>query len=86
MRSENTIAGISERDIDLLLLEEFQSATGLEDWFVAQTLGLSVRLGEGVSADRSVSQSTGESDLEIVFSDQGGTTCLLIENKVNAGL
>ena len=82
-----SVAGVSERDIDLLLLEEFQSESEFHNWFVARTLGPSKQLGECVSAARSVTHSTGESDLEVTFSDlQGKTTCLLIENKVNAGL
>jgi len=87
MSTRIVIAGVSERDVDLLLLEEFQSSTSFQEWFVSQALGPSVSLGHCVAAQRSVTQSTGESDLEIVFIDAQGTqTRMLIENKVNAGL
>jgi hypothetical protein len=81
------IAGVSERDIDLLLLEEFQSSVPFQDWFVSLALERKPDLGRCIEAHRSVTQSTGESDLEVVFADGAGVkTRLLIENKVNAGL
>lgn len=87
MSARIAIAGVSERDIDLLLLEEFQSSLSFQEWFVAQVLGQSSHIGRCVATRRSVTQFTGESDLEIVFSDiAGAQTRLLIENKVNAGL
>jgi hypothetical protein len=80
------IAGVSERDMDLLLLEEFQSSQGFQQWFIRQVLGKDARLGELISAQRSITQSIGESDLEIAFADpSGGQVRFLIENKVNAG-
>jgi hypothetical protein len=33
------ISGVCERDIDLLLLEEFQADSGFMDWFVGKLLG-----------------------------------------------
>lgn len=87
MSSKIAIAGVSERDIDLLLLEEFQSSTSFQEWFVTQILGASTCLGRCVAAERSVTHSTGESDLEITFSDASESlTRIMIENKVNAGL
>lgn len=44
------IAGVSERDMDLLLLEEFQSSQGFQQWFIRQVLGKDARLGELISA------------------------------------
>ena len=87
MRTRISIAGVSERDVDLLLLEEFQSSASFQDWFVTQILGSGTTLGRCISANRSVTQSTGESDLEVSFAtDIGSVTRILIENKVNAGL
>jgi len=33
------ISGVSERDIDLMLLEEFRASSAFRSWFVAQTHG-----------------------------------------------
>lgn len=86
MTGRIAIAGVSERDMDLLLLEEFQSSHGFQQWFIGKVLGNDARLGELIFAQRSITQSTGESDLEIAFADSsGGTVRFLIENKVNAG-
>lgn len=87
MSTRAAIAGVSERDIDLLLLEEFQASPSFQQWFVAQALGTDVHLGSCVAAVRSVTHSTGESDLEITFATDDGTrTQIMIENKVTAGL
>jgi len=86
MENGISIAGVSERDIDLLLLEEFLSSPDFSDWFVMKALGDSVNLGRCMEARRSVSDGSGESDLEISFVQEDGVrTRLLIENKVNAG-
>jgi hypothetical protein len=83
-----TVAGVVERDIDLLLLEEFLSSELFSRWFIEHALhppGPSNNLGQVRRAGRSVTQSMGESDLEIVFeAADGSRTYLLIENKVNA--
>ena len=39
MANDLFIAGVSERDIDLLLLEEFHSSPRFRDWFIDQVLG-----------------------------------------------
>lgn len=81
------IAGICERDMDLLLLEEFQACEAFQAWFVQAAFGGGVDLGRCTEARRSYADSTGESDLEVFLAGpEGGTTVLLIENKVNAGL
>lgn len=87
MSTRAAIAGVSERDIDLLLLEEFQASPAFQEWFVAQALGSDVHLGSCIEAVRSVTHSTGESDLEVTFATDDGTrTRIMIENKVTAGL
>ena len=81
------ISGVSERDIDLLLLEEFLSSPDFLQWFTAHVLGPSFNSGSLLGTWRSVTQSSGESDLEVAFQDQDGRHVrLLIENKVNASL
>lgn len=79
------IAGVSERDTDLLLLEEFISSEEFCRFFLA-ALELGVRAYEFVEAVRSVTDSTGESDLEVHFKKgDGSRLVLMLENKVNAG-
>ena len=81
-----SIAGVSERDIDLLLLEEFQSSPSFVRWFQDLVLGQNSESLNFVSARRSVNYTFGEIDLEVVLTDQSGKEVrLLIENKVNAG-
>lgn len=81
------ISGICERDIDLLLLEEFIASFDFLQWFVGQISKSSIEVECLLNAQRSVTQSNGESDLEITLQDSDGNqVCLLIENKVNASL
>ncbi len=81
------IAGVCERDIDLLMLEEFQSTPRFVDWFL-QVAGVEgIEAHQLRSASRSITDSTGESDLELGF-DVGFSSrvVVLIENKLAAGL
>lgn len=78
------LKGVAERDIDLLLLEEFVASEAFLAWFLTR-LGL-----EGVptliDAARSVKTSNGESDLEITARLADRQVCVLIENKIYAPL
>ncbi|MDO8749833.1 MAG: hypothetical protein Q7K03_01630 [Dehalococcoidia bacterium] len=87
MTPKVAIAGVCERDIDLLLLEEFLSSHEFRHWFIAQILGTEYDIRGFVNAQRSVTESSGESDLEVGVVDGAGSVIrLLIENKVNANL
>jgi len=78
------ISGVSERDIDLLLLEEFMSSLEFQIFFIKKSKFKELNLTY-VKAQRSVTDSTGESDLEISFKNKNGQIIMLmIENKVNA--
>lgn len=80
------IPGVNERDIDLLLLEEFLSSVEFGAWFIGR---LDPNRGGFccVDARRSVTQANGESDVEVDFRDRSGRRLrILIENKVGAGL
>jgi len=81
------VSGCCERDIDLLLLEEFVSASGFFQWFL-QSIGWREALGgQVIGAQRSATVSNGESDLEITLERPDGSLYrLLIENKVSASL
>lgn len=70
-----------ERDIDLLLLEEFVASPHFSSWFLAQINVLGA--DSVIEARRSVRTDTGESDLEITFGSQAGRILVLIENKVD---
>lgn len=78
-----SIASVAERDIDLLLLEEFAASPAFARWF-ADRAGLPAGALEVASAFRSVTESIGESDLEIRFRASNGTCSLLVENKIGA--
>ncbi len=78
------ISGVSERDIDLLLLEEFIASQIFQNLFLEKSKFKNLDLSF-IEAQRSVTDSTGESDLEIYFkNNQNEVFILMIENKVNA--
>lgn len=79
------IAGVSERDTDLLLLEEFTASPDFVQFFLAR-IGIAEKGYTFLEASRSVTDSTGESDLEVLLTGSDGQKfALLLENKVNAG-
>ena len=81
------IAGVCERDIDLLLLEEFQSTAQFVEWFLDSAGIDDLRASDLKEARRSVTHTTGESDLELHFADRkGACSVVLIENKIGAQL
>jgi hypothetical protein len=81
-----TIAGVLERDTDLLLLEEFIASHDFTSWFVSQIGFMDAATAYVADAKRSVTHSTGESDLEILLIDDAKRSFgILIENKVGAG-
>ena len=75
---------IFERDMDLLLLEEFVSSADFCQWFLKQ-----IHINGNFvleRAERSVITATGESDIELTFVGTDQRLMLLIENKVDAPL
>ena len=62
-----SISSVTERDIDLLLLEEFVATPAFSKWFNRQTADQDLAEEPVISAHRSVTTSSGESDLEIVM-------------------
>ncbi len=79
-----SLRGVSERDVDLLLLEELAASEEFRSWFAE-----SVHLPPGSELEevaRSVTSSTGESDLELIYRNQTGVTKVLVENKIDAVL
>jgi hypothetical protein len=72
---------VEERDIDLLLMEEFHVSPAFVSWFAVQ-----VRVGDATFAGawHSVSDTDGETDLLLRVVSGGTRTAILIENKVAA--
>ena len=82
-----TIAGVCERDRDLLFLEELSSSADFSCWFLEATSTMEAPEATPIDLRRSVTQSTGESDLEATSELADGSRFrLLIENKIDAGL
>jgi hypothetical protein len=86
MKPTISIPGVSERDVDLLVLEEFVAEPAFRDWLVGHAVGRTVSNAALRSARRSVLQSLGESDLELEVSLDSRLVRILVENKVRAGL
>jgi len=76
------VPDVCERDIDLLILEEFIASEGFRAWFLSQ-LGIN-EIVSLVDAARSVTTASGESDLEFTVKSSDGKIRILVENKVDA--
>jgi hypothetical protein len=75
-----------ERDIDILLAEEFSVSSTFADWFLSKSK-FAGRSGHVIHVFVSKANNLGESDLVVVYSlDRGGRIALLIEDKVDAEL
>lgn len=85
MAQNFSVSNTAERDIDLLLLEEFVASNIFTRWFVSQIGDLDLGNQPIENARRSVTTSCGESDLEIYLALASGEFhYLLIENKIGA--
>lgn len=82
------IARKYERDIDLLLAEEFAVSPSFAGWFLKQTRAFKGIQARVIDVGVSVSDTTGESDLVVVFEEQVGCRrfALHIEDKIDAPL
>ncbi|MCL4774035.1 MAG: PD-(D/E)XK nuclease family protein [Burkholderiaceae bacterium] len=76
------VPDVCERDIDLLLLEEFVASPTFRSWFLSQ-IGIE-QTTDLTEAFRSVKTMNGESDLELTFHGSSELVKILIENKVDA--
>lgn len=85
MEQLNTYLSITERDVDLLLLEELLVSESFTNWFVSEVTRQSslIRI---IGAWHSVSDAQlGESDLIVKFETESGLTeAILLENKIDA--
>jgi hypothetical protein len=79
------LQAVSERDIDMILVEELQASELFRVWFASQVFDhTSYKMKIG--AWHSVSDpALGESDVVFLFvNETDGTSAILIENKINA--
>ncbi len=83
-----TIARKYERDIDLLLAEEFAVSPSFATWFLEQTHAFKGLQARVIDVGVSRSDTTGESDLVVIFEDQDSCRrfALHIEDKIDAPL
>jgi hypothetical protein len=77
-----------ERDIDLLLAEEFFVSPAFATWFLNKTNSFNDVSAQVVDVFVSRSDTTGESDLVVIFEkqDSGNRFALHIEDKIDAPL
>jgi hypothetical protein len=79
-----SIGPVSERDITLLLLEEFYTSECFSQWVVEKLFDSCPASTAPVQTSCSVMEENGESDLEVGFASAQGKIWLLIENKLDA--
>lgn len=86
MWTTNFIEAVSERDIDLLLLEEITVNAGFRSWFVQNAVD-KLSGASFVGAFHSISDARlGESDIVLGFDQANAKRCaVLLENKIDAG-
>lgn len=88
-------AGITERDMDILFLEEFASSKtfanlffsqiGVFDYEIEKVIHSQHFSGEGIIVEEAGREtSRGESDMTILYRHEGSLHALLIEDKINA--
>src|ERR1035441_7338347 len=77
-----------ERDIDILLAEEFAVSPAFASWFLGHTKNFAGTEANVWDVYVSKSDATGESDLVVVFDKASGDSrfALLIEDKIDAPL
>ena len=84
MKHVNKIEAVTERDIDLLLLEELNVSESFCRWLSERT-SMPVATIDSFGAWHSISDaSLGQSDLVMVVESDNKTFALLIENKIDA--
>ena len=88
MNEDLTLESVTERDVDLVLVEELKCSEGFRKWFLTKALGRtpwrapsSLRVRHSVSG---AGKHAGETDIEIGFFAAGKRVVLLMENKVDA--
>jgi hypothetical protein len=91
VREDLTLESVTERDVDLLLVEDLKCSEGFRGWFLSH---LAMALGrepwQGLSSFRvrhsvsGVGKHAGETDVEVSFAVAGVRVLVLVENKIDA--
>ncbi|SFR52669.1 PD-(D/E)XK nuclease family protein [Thiomicrospira sp. ALE5] len=82
MKDQNKFSYLTERDIDLLLLEEFNVSQSLSQWLYCRVFGTRKEVPRCMGTWHSVTDSQfGESDLVVLYEN---CEAILIENKIDA--
>jgi hypothetical protein len=76
------LSGVTERDMDLMLIEELASSSFFLHWFLRK-VGATGK-GRFKSIGHSVRTSSGETDIELEVVQGADSVKILIENKVDA--
>jgi len=85
MEENNFIEAVQERDVDLLLMEEFHSSELFRKWFLNKLGFEKENSSKFIGAWHSISHSDlGESDLIVKFKLKNKAYLFLIENKIDA--
>jgi hypothetical protein len=86
MRETSFLEAVTERDIDLLVLEELHVSPRFRSWFIASVVADCPERVTFLDAWHSLSDTTiGESDLVLSFRDSAQKAwTILIENKIDA--
>jgi hypothetical protein len=84
-RADMLFTTVSERDVDLLLLEEICSSPPFRTWLLEQLGFAGARQHGLIAAWHSLSAETGESDLVMLVTNQTGRrSAVMIEDKIYA--
>lgn len=82
------LESVTERDIDLLLVEELRCSESFRRWFLAEAMGRGqwrkpsvLQVRHSVSGD---GKHAGETDIEVSLTTNGVKVVLLIEDKIDA--
>ena len=82
--SQQIVEAVYEREIDLLFIEEFVSdLTFIHQFLLGTKIPVPLSI-ESLSAMRSVTDNSGETDIKVEYLSDNGPICLLIENKIDA--
>ena len=79
------LQSVTERDIDMLLIEECQASELFRQWLAAKVFS-ETKYKQKIGAWHSICETAlGESDIIFIFENEtGGASAILIENKISA--
>lgn len=78
------LESVRERDIDLLLLEEWNVNGEFATWFVSKIQGMEANMNHRYGYHSVAADNLGETDLFLEYDDDRGKVAILVENKIDA--